>query len=133
MGDVGYLDGEGLLWFCGRKAHMLATEFGRMFSIPCEAIFNEHPQVYRSALVGLGTKPNQKPVLVVEPEPGQFPNENFQKEKMISELLELGAANELTKEIKTILFLKALPVDTRHNVKIRREVLGPWVQEQLQK
>lgn len=133
MGDVGYLDDQGLLWFCGRKAHMLETGTGRMFSIPCEAIFNEHPQVYRSALIGYGKKPHQEPVLVVEPEQGQYPQGRAQREKLTRELLELGEANDLTKTIQTILFMKALPVDTRHNVKIRREVLGPWVEEKLRK
>ncbi len=132
MGDVGYLDNHGLLWFCGRKSHMVETGSERMFSIPCEAIFNEHPQVYRSALVGMENKPDQIPVLVVEPEPKQFPKGKAQKEKLKSELLALGAANPLTQQIKQILFMKALPVDTRHNVKIRREILAPWVEQQLQ-
>ncbi|MCA9071888.1 MAG: AMP-binding protein, partial [Planctomycetaceae bacterium] len=70
MGDVGYLDTEGKLWFCGRKAHVVETEFGRLFSVCCEAIFNEHPQIFRSALVGVGSKPNQRPVIIVEPETG---------------------------------------------------------------
>ena len=56
MGDVGYLDEAGRLWFCGRKAHRVETQEGVMFSVRCEAIFNQHPRVYRSALVGLGAR-----------------------------------------------------------------------------
>ncbi|MFV0444282.1 MAG: fatty acid CoA ligase family protein [Planctomycetaceae bacterium] len=126
MGDVGYLDAEGLLWFCGRKAHIVETPQGRMFSVCCEAIFDEHPQVYRSALVGVGTAPQQMPVLVVEPEAGQFPERDAEQSQMRSELLALGRANSLTAPIERILFHRSLPVDTRHNVKINREALGVW-------
>src|SRR5262249_39112570 len=32
MGDVGYLDDSGSLWFCGRKSHIVDTADGRMFT-----------------------------------------------------------------------------------------------------
>ncbi len=132
MGDVGYLDEQGRLWFCGRKAHIVETEFGEMFTIPCEAIFNNHPRVFRSALVGVGLKPKQQPVIVVEPEAGQFPTSAADRDHFLAELLELANGNPLTTSIWTILFHPALPVDIRHNVKIAREKLGPWAQNQLQ-
>ena len=47
------------------------------------------------------------------------------------ELLELGNRLELTKEIRTILFHKAFPVDIRHNSKIFREKLAVWADKQL--
>jgi olefin beta-lactone synthetase len=131
MGDVGWLDETGRLWFCGRKAHIVDTEIGRMFTIPCEAIFNEHPHIFRSALVGIGDKPNQQPVLIAEPEPGHFPDSPSSKEQLTNELLELGTANRLTKSINQILFHRSLPVDIRHNVKIFREKLVPWAKNQI--
>lgn len=131
MGDVGYRDAEGKLWFCGRKAHMLETSRGAMFTICCEAIFNQHPRVYRSALVGVGSKPNQKPVIIVEPEPGDFPENQADRDRFTQELLELGKANVLTESIETILFHHSLPVDIRHNVKIFREKLTPWAEKQV--
>ncbi|WPJ94909.1 fatty acid CoA ligase family protein [Coraliomargarita algicola] len=54
MGDMGWLDGEGRLWFCGRKVERVLTETGAMYTDCCEAIFNAHPQVFRSALIDLG-------------------------------------------------------------------------------
>ncbi len=132
MGDVGWLDEDGRLWFCGRKAHLLETANGRMFTIPCEAIFNEHPRVFRSALVGVGQAPQQKPVIIVEPEPGEFPESKSARAEFRNELLQLGAASELTRPIDTVLFHRSLPVDIRHNVKIFREKLGPWAESQLQ-
>ncbi|MDD5169421.1 MAG: fatty acid CoA ligase family protein, partial [Syntrophales bacterium] len=56
MGDVGYLDDFGRLWFCGRKTHRVEAGENTLFTIPCEAIFNHHPRVRRSALVGIGKK-----------------------------------------------------------------------------
>ena len=57
MGDLGYLDGDGRLWFCGRKSHRVETAAGTLFTIPCEAVFNAHPDVYRTALVGVNGVP----------------------------------------------------------------------------
>ena len=131
MGDVGYLDEQGRLWFCGRKGHIVETALGRMFTIPCEAIFNNHPRVFRSALVGVGSKPQQRPVIIVEPEAGQFPSTSADQIPFREELLALGRANPLTVSIETVLFHRALPVDIRHNVKIFREKLGPWAAKEL--
>lgn len=131
MGDVGYLDEQGRLWFCGRKAHIVETEQGRLFTIPCEAIFNTHPRVFRSALVGVGSKPKQRPVIIVEPEAEHFPESSAERDRFRSELLALGRANPLTTSIETVLFHRSLPVDIRHNVKIFREKLGPWAAKEL--
>lgn len=131
IGDVGYFDEAGNLWFCGRKAHIVETSEGRMFSVCCEAIYNEHPRIYRTALTGIGTRPAQMPVLVAEPEEGQFPETPADRNRLIHELLILGQAHPLTKSIETILLHRSLPVDTRHNVKINREALADWAVAQL--
>ena len=133
IGDVGYLDEQGRLWFCGRKAHIVQTESGPMYSVRCEAILNEHPRIYRSALVGIGTKPRQRPVIVAEPESGQLPHDSADEEKLLQELRNLAAGNPLTERIESFLLHASLPVDTRHNVKINREVLGEWAAGQLQR
>ncbi len=131
VGDVGYFDEQGRLWFCGRKAHIVQTQEVRMFSVCCEAIFNEHPTIYRSALVGIGTAGSQKPVIVVEPEQGEYPATQEEERKLIGELLALGQAHPKTQSISEILLHPALPVDTRHNVKINREALAVWAAGQL--
>jgi acyl-CoA synthetase (AMP-forming)/AMP-acid ligase II len=129
MGDVGYLDDAGTLWFCGRKAHIVETDEGRMFSVPSEAIFNEHPRVYRTALVGVGAKHSQEPVVVVEPEQGCFPRTASERERFRRELIELGASSPSTAKIRSFLFHTSLPVDIRHNVKIFREKLAQWAEK----
>lgn len=133
MGDVGYLDAEGRLWFCGRKAHIVETAMGRMFTEPCEAILNEHPRVFRSALVGIGAAPDQEPVAVVEPEAGEYPIGRRSRTRFEKELRDLAAGNPLTAPIRSFLFRRALPVDTRHNVKIDREQLAAWANKRLRR
>jgi acyl-CoA synthetase (AMP-forming)/AMP-acid ligase II len=130
-GDVGYLDEAELLWYCGRKAHIVEHDGTRLFSVCCEAIFNEHPRIHRSALVGVGSQPNQRPVIVAEPESGQFPADLADEQQLRKELLALGARHSHTAVIRDALFHPGLPVDTRHNVKINREALAIWAAGQL--
>lgn len=130
MGDVGYFDANGRLWFCGRKAHIVSPATGPMYSVCCEAIFNNYPAIYRSALVGIGPKGRQIPVIVAEPEGGRFPSSEQERQLLCEELLQLGKQNPLTASIKRILFHQSLPVDTRHNVKINREQLAEWAARQ---
>ena len=66
MGDLGYRDGRGRLWFCGRKSHRVETPEGTLFTIPCEGVFNAHPDVLRSALVGVKREGRNWPVVCVE-------------------------------------------------------------------
>jgi acyl-CoA synthetase (AMP-forming)/AMP-acid ligase II len=131
MGDVGYLDERDRLWFCGRKADRVQTAQGTLFTVPCEAIFNQHPDVFRSALVGIGSAGSQRPVIVIEPHPDKFPATADATVRFTSELLRLGAANPLTAGITSVLFHRAFPVDVRHNVKISRDKLAIWAAKQL--
>ena len=71
MGDLGRLDEKGRIWFFGRKSHRVTTEKGTLYTIPCEAIFNNHPKVFRSALVGVGRPPQQLPVICIELHSGE--------------------------------------------------------------
>ena len=128
MGDVGWKDSKGRIWFCGRKSHRVVTREGTLFTIPCEAIFNNHPQVLRSALVGIGNRNQQQPVICIELKQSRH---RLNKKTIKNELLELAGRNELTKDIKTILFHKSFPVDIRHNSKIFREKLARWAEKKL--
>ncbi len=131
IGDVGYLSDEGSLWFCGRKAHIVTTSAGRMFSVCVEAPFLEHERVYRAALVGMGEAGRQKPVMIIEPEAKRFPKTVKERAAFAAELRGLARENPLTESIETFLFHKSFPVDRRHNVKIHREELAIWAQGEL--
>ncbi len=128
MGDLGYLDEVGRIWFCGRKTHRVITPNGTLYTVPCEGVFNSHPDVYRAALVGVGNPPNQAPVLCVEVE-------KHVKQRHLGQirqqLLELGSGFDQTRVIHTVLFHPAFPVDIRHNAKIFREKLAIWATDRI--
>jgi acyl-CoA synthetase (AMP-forming)/AMP-acid ligase II len=126
MGDVAYLDAEERVWFCGRKSQRVITASGILFTVPCESIFNAHPQVYRSALVGVGKAPEQLPVLCVQLEAGAGASKDLKKE-----ILQLGAVQSQTRGIQDLLFHPSFPVDVRHNAKIGRESLALWAGERV--
>ncbi|KAB8140227.1 AMP-binding protein [Chloroflexia bacterium SDU3-3] len=130
MGDVGYLDAQGRLWFCGRKAHRVPTAGGTLFTEQVEPVFNQHPEVARTALVGLGGGALRTPAIVAEPRPGHFPRSRAERARLAHELLALGASTPLTAGIRTVLFHPAFPVDVRHNAKIFRDRLAAWAERQ---
>ena len=155
-GDLGRRDPAGRLWFCGRKSQRVITLTRVYFTIPCEVVFNQHPAVERSALVGIRTPasgehaflrhgrihPRRKrktesggltdtgsvPVVCIEMKRG------FKKSELLrNELVALARENEVTSGIDLILFHKKFPVDPRHNAKIFREKLAVWAQKRTKK
>ena len=128
MGDAGYFDEQGRLWYCGRKSQRIVNEETTLFADQVEAIFNVHPEVARTALVGIGQFGYQEPVLCVEL---LNPCSRHRKERIRVDLLQIGRNNAATKSIRHILFHKSFPVDIRHNAKIGREKLAAWAADKL--
>lgn len=128
MGDLGRIDEEGRFWFYGRKSQRVITLAGTLFTIPCEAVFNRHPLVFRSALIGLDVE-NRKwkqPVICIQMKPG------YRQTKLVKEeLLKLACSSLITREIADFCFFKEFPVDPRHNAKIFREKLTEIVSRQI--
>jgi len=132
MGDVGYLDDTGRFWYCGRKSQRVETTSGSLFTECIEAIFNSHPAVYRSALVGIGPQGRQKPVVICQPKSeitycGGRPVSKHNDHRLVRELRELAQQHLLTQSIDRFVLRNHLPVDIRHNAKINREQLAKWV------
>jgi len=128
IGDVGYLDDQGRLWFCGRMAHSVFAEDEIMYTICCEAIINNHADVFRSALVGINTKNGyQIPVMIVE----LYKNVSRNEKELISEIKKICDGELLTRNVKHIFIHDSFPVDIRHNAKIFREKLRVWAQQQI--
>jgi acyl-CoA synthetase (AMP-forming)/AMP-acid ligase II len=119
MGDCGYLDASGRLWFCGRKAERVETAAGPLYTEPCEQVFRTHPRVMRCALIGLGPRGAQGPAIVVE---GEFAD----PQALARELRTLALAHPHTAAITAFYFHPAFPVDVRHNAKIHRLTLATW-------
>jgi len=133
MGDSGYFDAEDRFWFCGRVVHRVLTPHGPMYPIPCEAILNQHPHVFRSALVGVGAPGRQRPVMMIEPKPGKMPRTAEVRAKFIAELRDLAQRSSRTQSIENFFFHPAFPVDIRHNAKIFREKLAHWAEVRVDK
>ena len=123
MGDVGYLDGDGRLWFCGRKSHRVRTREGELYTEQVEPVFNVHADVSRTALVGVGAAGSQVPALCVELQRGV---DASQWPRIEAELRELGRGHVHTARIDRFLPHPGFPVDIRHNAKIGREQLAAW-------
>ena len=114
MGDLGWQDEQGRLWYCGRKSERVRTETAELYTECVEGPINAIEGVYRSALVGIGEPGNQQPAIIIEPDPGTNPTDLAPR---IREALQ-------AKGIARIEFRKTLPVDIRHNAKIRRTQLA---------
>ncbi|MFD7626791.1 fatty acid CoA ligase family protein [Streptomyces sp. NPDC059851] len=153
-GDLGYLDEEGRLWFCGRAAQRVRAEHRDLHTVRCEGVFNAHPLVRRTALVGIadstttgtgtaadsgwgrgrggdrvGQRP-QRPVVCVETE-ADLDAGTWQR--TVAELRDLARAHAPTTGLESEDFLRhpGFPVDIRHNAKIGREELARWAERRL--
>jgi len=121
MGDLGRIDDSGRIWFYGRKVHRIELEDEIKYSIPCEAIYNNHKSVKRSALVRLEDSKKTKAAIIVEPKEGQS---SINKEGIIEDLKKMGSEHPHTSNIEDFFFSDSFPVDIRHNIKIDRKKLG---------
>jgi acyl-CoA synthetase (AMP-forming)/AMP-acid ligase II len=122
MGDCGYLDASGRLWFCGRKAERVETPCGTLHSEPCEQVFRRHARAARCALIGVGERGHQLPALVVE---ARVKNSS-EALALARELRVLALQHSHTAEISRFYFRAKFPVDVRHNAKIHRLTLAKW-------
>jgi len=123
LGDCGYLDELGRLWFCGRKAERVETASGPLYTEQVEPMINQHPAVRRSALVGVGRAGHQSPWMVVEVAEGIRPDQ-----ALVRDLENHARRHPLTARIEGFRFHPAFPVDVRHNAKIHRLTLARWVE-----
>ncbi|MCM2355820.1 MAG: fatty acid CoA ligase family protein [Arenimonas sp.] len=128
MGDLGRFDAQGRLWFCGRKSHRVRTPLGNLYTEQVEPVFNTHPEVARTALVGVGEGAEQEPVLCVEMAP-HLPQ--YEHERVLAELRRMSEGFVHTARIRHFLVHDGFPVDIRHNAKIGREQLAAWAAKEL--
>jgi acyl-coenzyme A synthetase/AMP-(fatty) acid ligase len=125
-GDLGRLDGEGRLWYCGRKSQRVLSGGRTYFTIPCESVYNRHPAVLRSALVGIKKDDGYRPVICVQLKKGMAISKQLKQD-----LLMLGKGQEITRDISDLFFHRKFPVDPRHNAKINREKLSVMAQKRV--
>ena len=130
MGDVGYFDEQGRLWFCGRKTQRVETTGGPLYTEQVEPVFNTHPAIRRTALVGVGEPGRQRPVLCYELLPDISASD---RNSVVDGLRKIATAHRHTAGIDTFLCHPGFPVDIRHNAKIGREKLAVWATEKLKR
>jgi len=129
MGDVGYLDESGRLWFCGRKSHRVEIPTGTLFTDRVEPVFNEVPGVFRTALVGVKRRGVTYPVLCVERSQSRhFP---FHRVRLTGVDWPQLRGQAQAAGIAAVLEHPGFPVDVRHNSKIAREKLVVWADKML--
>lgn len=137
IGDVGYFDEQLRFWYCGRKSHRIESLQGTLFPICIESVFNTHLDVYRTALVRCDYRGEQWPALHVQPTKSwldqhvggeiEYAFQELENElKGLESEFSVGAVTQSALELvmETAFMLEeSLPVDPRHNAKIRRELL----------
>lgn len=131
MGDLGYLDDEKRLWFCGRKSHRITSQEGDYYPVPIESIFNQHTAIKRTALVGVGPKGSQTMVLIIEPKNPDLIHDVSAQNKVIDEIIHFANKFTYARKVQNFLWHPQLPTDIRHNAKIFREKLAEWAAMQL--
>jgi acyl-CoA synthetase (AMP-forming)/AMP-acid ligase II len=127
MGDVGYMDEHGRLWFCGRKSHRVETPHGTLFTDMVEPVYNAEYDGGRTALVGVARRGVTHPVLCYE-----YTGRRTGHHRVEDLLAERGKLFAHTRRVVTFLpHPGPFPVDVRHNSKIFRERLAAWADQQI--
>ena len=129
MGDVGYRDDQGRLWFCGRKSHRVILADETLFTIPCESIFNTHPEVARSALVGVKPAGPGRAGDLRRAAPAADADRN--RTASAENCSSAARRSLIPGGSRRFLFHPSFPVDIRHNAKIFREKLAVWASRRL--
>ncbi len=129
MGDLGWMDETGNVWFLGRKVHRVHSFEEVFYPLQMEAIFNQHPEVKKSALIKLMVLDKTYPAIVIE----RKDKKTRMSETFQNELLTLKNSQPFTKKIHSIFLHQSLPVDVRHNIKIDRTKLSFWAQDHFEK
>ena len=120
IGDLGYFDRDGYLWFAGRKVEQIVSGDRIYYTDFVEKWVNQHPHVYRSALLSYELNGQKRPAIGIEPyEISKWKTENTRK-VLLEDIRNHLKQSELTESIADVFLWKRFPVDVRHNAKIHR-------------
>lgn len=115
MGDTGYLDDKGRIWFTGRVAHSFSVGFKEFYPVPMEQFFTSITGVEKAAFVKVS---DHRTCIIIQ-------GANL----ALEEIKDVIYRNDL--QVDYILFHPKFPVDVRHNIKIDRKVLSVWAKKSL--
>ena len=120
-GDVGHLDVLGRLWVEGRVVHVIHATNGPITSVPVERIIERSLGIRRVAAVGVGPVGSQQLVIVVEdPETEDGP---------VGSEMAASVRRAVDEPVASVLTVRQLPVDIRHNAKIDRAAVASWASD----
>ena len=129
MGDLGYLDERGRIWFCGRKSHRVVTAGRDAVHHPLRGRL-QHPPGGRAHRPGGGRARAARR--------GRCSASSRCGDRRGPTAIGSAAncspsaqSRPHTGSIATILFHPSFPVDIRHNAKIFREKLAAWAARRL--
>ncbi len=130
MGDIARQDDHGRWWFLGRASEQVDYAGNLWDTVPVERQFL-HAQVKKVALVGVGSAPDQIPVLVCEPV--RWPWRTSARDALIAATLRAGGKTTIALGLRAdrVLFRRSLPVDPRHRAKIVRHQLAVWASPRI--
>jgi acyl-CoA synthetase (AMP-forming)/AMP-acid ligase II len=128
MGDLGRIDAEGRLWFCGRKSDRIETDDALLLPVCGEAMLAENPDVFQAALIRVEDDPRRPVVASLRLEPGRRLDG-----ALVAKLETLVEDTDWAGRIDLYLQCTKIPTDTRHNSKIRREDLTQQVRPKLRR
>lgn len=127
IGDAGYFDEQGRLWFCGRLRDAVELDGQRYFSVPAEEVLNAEPEVRRAALVPVTQAGQTQLAMVIEFHPAHRGSWDAVKQRSYRDrLVRLGYP---VRHLWS--YPRGFPVDRRHNSKIDHRILARWAQGQL--
>jgi olefin beta-lactone synthetase len=128
MGDLGWFDERGRLWFCGRKSQRVETAAGPLYTEQVEPVFNTHAEV-RPHRAGRRRRARRADAGAVRrAEARRRAREHVGHRGRAAEP---GRPAPHTRGIQRVLFHAGFPVDIRHNAKIGREALARWAADIL--
>ncbi|GHI94686.1 AMP-binding protein [Streptomyces olivaceus] len=127
-GDMGLIDGEGRIWFHGRRSHRVIGTDYVLTTEDVEAAADTLPGVRRTALVGVGAPGRQRAVLCVE-----LTARGPGRGAAVAAVRELLDRRPEGRHVAAVLVHPGFPTDIRHNSKINRDRLADWATRRLRR
>ncbi len=123
-GDVGHIDRDGRLWVEGRTSHLILSADGPVTPVGVEHRAELVDGVHQAAAVGVGPAGTQQLVVVI--------STTERRAGVIADPQLTDAVRQVVPfDVAAVLTARHLPVDRRHNSKIKRERIASWAESVL--
>jgi long-chain acyl-CoA synthetase len=130
VGDIGYLDADGYLFLCDRKADMIISGGANIYPAEIEAEIIMHPKVADVAVFGIPDEDwGEQVKAVVQPKEGLPPSAEQAAELAAEILMFLDGRLARMKWPRSIDFSEALPRDPTGKL-LKRRLRDPYWEDQ---